>query len=77
MPAIPALLKTRFNTNEILTSLMLVYVAQLFVDWLARGSLRDPQGNNFPGSVRFPPAARVPEIDALVGRRASGASCLR
>ena len=56
---IPALLKTRFNTNEILTSLMLVYIAQLFVDWLVRGSLRDPEGNNFPGSVRFPPAARV------------------
>ncbi|TIN50295.1 MAG: ABC transporter permease, partial [Mesorhizobium sp.] len=32
--AIPALLKTRFSTNEILTSLMLVYVAQLFLDWL-------------------------------------------
>ncbi len=60
--AIPALLKTRFNTNEILTSLMLVYVAQLFVDWLARGVFRDPNGNNFPGSVRFSPAARVPEI---------------
>jgi ABC-type uncharacterized transport system permease subunit len=59
---IPALLKARFNTNEILTSLMLVYVAQLFVDWLARGVFRDPNGNNFPGSVRFPPAARVPEI---------------
>jgi simple sugar transport system permease protein len=64
---VPALLKTRFNTNEILTSLMLVYIAQLFVDWLARGVLRDPQGNNFPGSVRFPPAARVPEIDPSAG----------
>ncbi len=59
---IPALLKARFNTNEILTSLMLVYIAKLFVDWLARGPFRDPQGNNFPGSIRFPSAARVPEI---------------
>ena len=65
--AIPALLKTRFNTNEILASLMLVYVAQLFVDWLARGVFRDPAGNNFPGSLRFPPAARVPEIDPAAG----------
>ncbi len=32
--AIPALLKTKFNTNEILTSLMLVYVAQLLLDYL-------------------------------------------
>ena len=60
--AVPAYLKTRFNTNEILTSLMLVYIAQLFLDWLARGVLRDPNGNNFPGSVRFPEAARLPEI---------------
>lgn len=60
--AIPALLKTRFNANEILTSLMLVYVAQLFLDWLARGWLRDPNGYAFPGSIRFSPAATLPEI---------------
>ncbi|MEZ5811515.1 MAG: ABC transporter permease [Rhizobiaceae bacterium] len=62
MGSIPAFLKTRFNTNEILTSLMLVYVAQLFLDWLARGVFRDPNGNNFPGSIRFPEAARLGEI---------------
>ncbi|MCI5076455.1 ABC transporter permease [Oricola sp.] len=60
--AIPALLKTRFNTNEILTSLMLVYVAQLFLDWLARGALRDPNGAGFPGSIRLSSAAQLPEI---------------
>lgn len=60
--AIPAFLKTRFNTNEILTSLMLVYVAQLFLDWLARGVFRDPNGSGFPGSIRFPADARLPEI---------------
>lgn len=60
--SIPAFLKTRFNTNEILTSLMLVYVAQLFLDWLARGHFRDPHGSNFPGSIRFPVAATLPEI---------------
>lgn len=59
---IPALLKARFNANEILTSLMLVYVAQLLLDWLVRGVWRDPQGFAFPGSVRFPPAATLPEI---------------
>ncbi len=62
MGAIPAYLKTRFNTNEILTSLMLVYIAQLFLDWLVRGPLRDPNGNNFPGSIRFPKAAELAEI---------------
>ncbi len=51
--AIPAWLKNRFNTNEILTSLMLVYVAGLFLDWLVRGPWRDPMGFNFPKSVAF------------------------
>jgi len=59
---IPALLKTRFNTNEILTSLMLVYIAQLYLDWLARGPWRDPQGYNFPQSRSFVPEAVLPEI---------------
>ena len=51
--AIPALLKTRFNANEILTSLMLVYVAHYLFDWLVRGPWRDPQGFNFPKTVNF------------------------
>ncbi len=60
--AIPAMLKVRFNTNEILTSLMLVYVAVLFNDWLVRGPWRNPQGNNFPGTVRFHEDAILPKI---------------
>jgi general nucleoside transport system permease protein len=59
---IPALLKTRFNTNEILTSLMLVYIAQLFLDWLTRGMWRDPKGFNFPQTVSFAPDAVLPEL---------------
>jgi simple sugar transport system permease protein len=51
--AIPALLKNRFSANEILTSLMLVYVAQYLFDWLVRGPWRDPQGFNFPKTVNF------------------------
>jgi general nucleoside transport system permease protein len=51
--AIPAFLKNRFGANEILTSLMLVYVAQLLLDWLVRGPWRDPQGYNFPKSITF------------------------
>jgi simple sugar transport system permease protein len=50
---IPALLKVKTGANEILTSLMLVYVAQLFLDWLVRGPWRDPKGYNFPKSVTF------------------------
>ncbi|WP_417260077.1 ABC transporter permease [Celeribacter sp.] len=47
---IPAILKTRFNTNEILVSLMLVYVAEQLLASAALGWLRDPDGNGFPGS---------------------------
>ena len=57
---IPAALKTRFGANEILTSLMLVYVAELLLDWLVRGPWRDPQGFNMPVTVTFEPEAVVP-----------------
>jgi simple sugar transport system permease protein len=48
--AIPALLRTRFHTSEILVSLMLVYIAQLLLSWLVRSPWRDPTGFNFPQS---------------------------
>ena len=66
--AIPALLKARFNTNEILTSLMLVYVAQLFLDWLVRGPWRNPEGFNFPETRTFHQFAVLPEILPASGR---------
>jgi simple sugar transport system permease protein len=50
---IPAVLKVRFNANEILTSLLLVYVAELLLDYLVRGPWRDPSGFNFPQTVSF------------------------
>ncbi|MCU0886766.1 MAG: ABC transporter permease [Rubritepida sp.] len=57
---IPAALKTRFGANEILTSLMLVYVAELLMDWLVRGPWRDPAGFNMPQTVVFAKEATVP-----------------
>lgn len=66
--AIPALLKTRFNANTILTSLMLVYVAQFFLDWLVRGPWRNPEGMNFPESRQFHDYAILPEIWSASGR---------
>lgn len=54
---IPALLKTRFNANEILVSLMLVYVAELLLVYLVHGPWRNPQGWGFPGTRNFPDAA--------------------
>ncbi len=51
--AIPAFLKTRFNANEILVSLMLTYVAALLLDFLVRGPFKDPAGYGFPESRDF------------------------
>lgn len=65
---IPAFLKARFGTNEILTSLMLVYVAQLFLDWMVRGPWRDPKGFNFPQTGQFNSSAVLPEIMPMSGR---------
>src|SRR6202023_2964377 len=57
---IPAICKVRFGASEILTSLMLVYVADLFLDYLVRGPWRDPNGFNFPTTAEFDPVATVP-----------------
>ncbi len=63
---IPALLKNKFNANEILTSLMLVYVAQLFLDWLVRGPWRDPKGFNFPKSITFEGWQLLPYVSGSI-----------
>jgi len=47
---IPAVLKTRFGTNEILVSLMLVYVAENLMRGMAVGLMKNPEGFGFPGS---------------------------
>ena len=59
---IPAILKVRFNTNEILVSLLLVYVAQNILASAALSWLRNPQGGGFPGSrnlSQYPSAANL------------------
>lgn len=48
--AIPALLKVKFGTNEILVSLMLVYVAEQLLASMSLGLLKNPEGFGFPGS---------------------------
>ena len=57
---IPAVLRTRFNTNEILVSLMLVYVAEAILASVSQGLLKNPDGMGFPGSrnlQQYPSAA--------------------
>ena len=60
--AIPALLKTRFNANEILVSLMLTYVAALLLDFMVRGPWRDPLSFGFPKSRDFADAFAMPVL---------------
>ena len=69
---IPAICKVRFGASEILTSLMLVYVADLLLDYLVRGPWRDPQGLNFPTTAAFDPVASVPTLVEGVGRLHAG-----
>ena len=51
--ALPAWLRTRFNAQETLTTLMLSYVASFLLSYLVSGPWRDPHGMNFPQSIMF------------------------
>ncbi len=60
--AIVAFLRDRFHANEILVSLMLVYVANLLLSYLVFGPWKDPNGFNFPQTVNFSPATEMPRL---------------
>jgi general nucleoside transport system permease protein len=62
--AIVALLRDRFNANEILVSLMLVYVAEMVLGYLVYGPWKDPAGFNFPQTITFLKATQVPRLFA-------------
>jgi general nucleoside transport system permease protein len=66
---IPAILKTRFRTNEILVSLLLVYVAERLLAAASIGRMRNPDGGGFPGSrsIANYPSASNPELIAGTG----------
>lgn len=60
--ALPALLRTRFGVSEILSSLMLNYVAIQLLYYLMRGPWRDPMGFNFPQTAMFSAAQTLPIV---------------
>jgi ABC-type uncharacterized transport system permease subunit len=60
--AIAALLRDRFNASEILVSLMLVYVGEQVLSYLVYGPWKDPNGYNFPQTITFVKATRVPRL---------------
>ncbi|RZL92816.1 MAG: ABC transporter permease [Variovorax sp.] len=67
--AIVAFLRDRFNANEILVSLMLVYVAVLVLGYMVAGPLKDPMGFNFPQSKTFERVTQIPRL--MTGSRVS------
>ena len=60
--SVTALLRDRFNANEILVSLMLTYIAQLLLMYAVNGPLKDPNGMNFPQSKVFSSEFLLPHI---------------
>ena len=60
--AITAFLRDRFNANEILVSLMLVYVAIQLLNFLVYGPWKDPQGYNFPQTKTFEAVTQMPRL---------------
>ena len=67
--AITALLRDRFNANEILVSLMMVYVAVQVLGLLVYGPWKDPQGYNFPQTKNFEAVTHIPRL--MAGSRMS------
>ncbi|MFM1907754.1 MAG: hypothetical protein RLZZ591_1431 [Pseudomonadota bacterium] len=60
--SITAVLRDRFNANEILVSLMLVYVAIQVLSYLVGGPWKDPKGFNFPQTQTFEAVTRIPRL---------------
>jgi simple sugar transport system permease protein len=59
---IVAVCRDRFNANEILVSLMLVYVAGMVLNFLVYGPWKDPQGYNFPQTKTFEAVTQIPRL---------------
>ncbi|MGA0005830.1 MAG: ABC transporter permease [Burkholderiaceae bacterium] len=64
-----AWLRDRFNANEILVSLMLVYVAIQLLQYMVYGPWKDPNGYNFPQTKTFDAVTKIPRL--MQGSRVS------
>jgi ABC-type uncharacterized transport system permease subunit len=60
--AVPAGLRTRFSVNEILSSLMLTYVAGHVLSYLVGGPWKDPAGRNFPVTAPLADSQTLPVL---------------
>jgi general nucleoside transport system permease protein len=64
---IPAVMKAYLRVNEIITTLMLNYVALLGMQYLYTGPWKDPRGFGFPGTAQFPREAWLPRLAPELG----------
>lgn len=64
---VPAVLKTRFGVDEVVTTLLLNFIILLFVSMLLEGALKDPMGLGWPQSQRVVADAQLPRV--VTGRR--------
>jgi len=60
--AIPGWLRARLGLNELITTIMLSYVAFWIVSYLVHGPLKDPQGGGYPWTVQVPASAVLPML---------------
>ena len=67
--SITAWLRDKFHANEILVSLMLVYVADMVLSYLVYGPWKDPAGYNFPQTKSFEAVTQIPRL--MSGSRVS------
>jgi len=59
---IPALLKVRFKVDEVLSSLMMVYIASDLVNYLVYGPWKGASEMGFPYTEKFSPSAQLPRL---------------
>ena len=58
----PAILKTRFGVDEVVTTLLFNFIMILFVSMLLEGVLKDPMGMGWPQSQRVVADAQLPRL---------------
>jgi general nucleoside transport system permease protein len=59
---LPAIFRAQFGVNEIITTLLMNYIAMSWVDYLIFGSWRDPKSNNFPVTAEFSESTFLPTL---------------
>lgn len=59
---VPAILKTRFGVDEVVTTLLFNFIFLLFISMLLEGPIKDPMGMGWPKSARVISEARLPRM---------------